>query len=80
MHDVIDKVNHILVEIMSFKVLVRDWPEYKITINFKNENKDKFVKIIRFLGLFHMNLSFIYAIFKYITRSNRTHDATDMGV
>ena len=49
---------------MPFAVIVGDHPIYKLYVELKSENPDKYSKLIPFLRLFHTQMSFIYSIYK----------------
>ena len=43
---------------------VRDFPVYKTMLDLKSENPEKYEKLIPFMGPFHVQMSFIYIIYK----------------
>ena len=61
--DVVEEKN------MPFIQLVGDQPVYTIIVQLRNENKEKFKKIIPILGPFHTQVSFITAINKRFSGS-----------
>ena len=49
---------------MPFAIIVGDYPVYKIMLDLKSENPDNFCKILPIMGAFHIQISFIYSIYK----------------
>ena len=49
---------------MPFAVIVGDHPVYKLILELKSENPHTFLKLIPFVGPFHVQMSFIYSIYK----------------
>ena len=49
---------------MPFTIIVGDHPVYVLILHLKSENATLFSKILPFMGPFHIQMSFIYAIYK----------------
>ena len=49
---------------IPFAVTVGDHPIYKLYLKLKSENPVKYAKLIPFIGPFHVQMSFIYCIYK----------------
>ena len=49
---------------MPFAIIVGDYPVYLLLLELKSENAVQFSKILPFMGPFHIQMSFIYAIYK----------------
>ena len=49
---------------MPFAIIVGDHPVYVLMLELKSENSTLFSKILPFMGPFHIQMSFIYAIYK----------------
>ena len=49
---------------IPFVLLTSDQPVYTLTVRLRNENKEKFNKIIPILGSFHTQVAFITVIAK----------------
>ena len=49
---------------MPFAIIVGDHPVYMLMLELKSENYELFSKILPFMGPFHIQMSFIYAIYK----------------
>ena len=49
---------------MPFAFLVGDLPTYKLIVELKSENPNKYLDIVPTIGAFHRQMSFIYAIYK----------------
>lgn len=49
---------------MPFVIVVGDHPVYVLMLELKCENPDKFSKILPFMAAFHIQMSFIYTIYK----------------
>ena len=49
---------------MPFAIIVGDHPVYVLMLSLKSENPTQFGKILPFMGPFHIEMSFIYAIYK----------------
>ena len=49
---------------MPFAVIVGDYPIYKLYIDLKSENPEKYAKLLPFMGPFHIQMSFIYCMYK----------------
>jgi hypothetical protein len=65
---------------MPFVQLVGDQPVYTLIVQLKNENPNKFAKILPFLGPFHAQCSFISAINKRFTGSGISDILVAAGV
>ena len=64
-NDIMTKLNATMDEKnMPFSFLVGDLPTYKLIVELKAENPDKFKNIVPILGAFHQQMSYIYAIYK----------------
>ena len=48
---------------MPFAIIVGDHPVYVLMLELKSENSELFGKILPFMGPFHIQMSFIYAIY-----------------
>ena len=59
-----DLLNIIEEKNVSFVLLTGDQPVYTLIVQLRNENKEKFNKIIPILGPFHTQVVFIIAIAK----------------
>ena len=55
---------------MPFIQCVGDQPVYTIIVELKNENPEKFEKVLPILGSFHIQLAFMSAIYKRVKGSN----------
>jgi len=49
---------------MPFAIIVGDHPIYVLMLQLKSENEELFSKILPFIGPFHIQMSFIYTIYK----------------
>lgn len=49
---------------MPFAIIVGDHPVYVLMLELKSENPLQFSKILPFMGAFHIQMSFIYTIYK----------------
>lgn len=49
---------------MPFAIIVGDHPVYLLMLELKSENAELFNKILPFMGTFHVQMSFIYTIYK----------------
>ena len=64
-YDVMNKLLDIMKDIgMPFSFLVGDLPAYKLIFELKTENLDKFLNIVPITGAFHLQISYIYVIYK----------------
>ena len=65
---------------MPFALLVGDQPVYVHLVDLKSENATNFGKILPFMGPFHIQLSFIYAIYKRFKGSGLSDVLVAAGV
>ena len=65
---------------MPFSFLVGDLPTYKLILELKTENKEKFQDIIPIIGAFHQQMSYIYAIYKRFLGSGLSDLLVSAGV
>ena len=49
---------------IPFAIIVGDHPVYVLMLELKSENPQQFSKILPFMGAFHIQMSFIYTIYK----------------
>ena len=64
-HEIMTRLLNIIEEKnIPFVLLTGDQPVYTLIVQFRNENKEKFNKIISILGPFHTQVAFITAIAK----------------
>ena len=49
---------------MPFAIIVGDHPVYVLMLELKSENPQQFAKILPFMAAFHIQMSFIYTIYK----------------
>jgi len=49
---------------MPFAIIVGDHPVYVLMLELKSENEELFSEILPFMGPFHIQMSFIYTIYK----------------
>jgi len=54
---------------MPFAVIVGDHPVYPLLLELKSENATRFSKILPFMGPFHIQMSYIYTIYKLFNGS-----------
>ena len=65
---------------MPFSFLVGDLPTYKLILELKTENSDRFVNITPVIGAFHQQMSYIYAIYKRFLGSGLSDLLISAGV
>ena len=65
---------------MPFAIIVSDHPIYVLMLELKSENSDLFSKIVPFMGPFHIQMSFIYAIYKRFKGSGLSDVLVTAGV
>ena len=65
---------------MPFVQVVGDQPVYAFIVELKNENPSIFKQILPVLGSFHIQLSFMSAIYKRIQGSNIEDLLSDAGL
>ena len=64
-NDIMDKLaRSVELKKMPFAVIVGDYPIYKLYIDLKSENPEKYAKLLPFMGPFHIQMSFIYCMYK----------------
>ena len=64
-YDVMNKLlDTIKVKGMPFSFLVGDLPTYKLILELKTENLDKFLNTVPIIGAFHQQMNCIYVIYK----------------
>ena len=65
LHDIMSKIaRSIEQKNIPFTLVVGDYPVYKMILELKSENPTKFSKHVPFIGAFHVQMSYIYAIYK----------------
>ena len=65
---------------MPFSFLVGDLPTYKLILELKTENLDKFLNIVPIIGAFHHQMSYIYVIYKCLLGSGISDILVSAGV
>ena len=65
---------------MPFSFLVGDLPTYKLILELKTENLDKFLNIVPIIGAFHQQMSYIYVIYKRFLSSGVSDILVSAGV
>jgi len=64
LNDVMCKLTKSMEEKMPFAIIVGYRPVYLLMLELKSENEELFSKILPFMGPFHIQMSFIYTIYK----------------
>lgn len=65
---------------MPFAIIVGDHPVYVLLLELKSENPDPFSKLLPFMGPFHIQMSFIYAMYKRFKGSGLSDVLVAAGV
>ena len=80
-NDIMCKLKNSMVEkSMPYSFLVGDLPTYKLILELKVENSEKYKDIIPTLGAFHQQMSYIYAIYKRFKGSGLSEVLVSAGV